>query len=602
MVKKATDTKTKDTTGTVKHIDIMELLPNPYQPESRAAVNPETAKKFALSIQEHGLIQMPVVRFILGEGKVSQEQVVNGHYEIADGWLRRSGFLCNLVELGLQEYATMPCVERKLTDQQMADMVMEANTVRKDLNVIELAKFYQRYLEDFKIPQAELARRHNCSQGEIANTIRLLDLPEDIQGKIISQEITETHGRQLLRLNNSGALQQEVLTETIKEGRSVDKLSNDIAQKIWWNSVNLDPSEYPKPMFDTAGCEGCPNRQKIGRPYSNEKKTWRCLDKACFLKKTDEAENERVAKLAKEIAKAKAKAGDDKGAKGAKGAKGVGVIDCTDDKMTWRDYQELDSYKKIDNPEQCKTCEHRAIGKFYNGRTGPICTNVKCFQAKEKALQAKEAAESRKAEQELSQQVKAVCENVSDEASMVRVISAFLLGRCNKDPREKFMRLYGVTDMLEYFTATEKVDMLPRLAALVLQIERYQGEKGRFVKMLADLSGTGAALDKQLADFKEAHCKTCQYNEAEGGCSILIRVYIEDKCYRYIKVKKVKEEEKKEVEAQKSENEELMEALPCEDCQNAPTCDRSFFHDDGQDGYVCENKVSGAREEEVAKV
>ena len=592
MVKKAKDTKAKET-GTVKHIDILELLPNPYQPESRTNVDPETAKKFAVSFQEHGLIQMPVVRFILhglSGGKISQEQGVNGHYEIADGWLRRSGFLFNLQELGLQEYAKMPCVERSLTDQQMADMVMEANTVRKDLGAIELAKFYQRYLEDFKIPQAELARRHNCSQGEIANTIRLLDLPEDIQGKIISQEITETHGRQLLRLNDNGALQQEILKEAIKQGSSVSELSNAIGQKIWWNSVNIDSSEYPKPIFDTAGCEGCPNRQKIGNPYSSETKKWRCLDKACFQEKTDQVEKKRVAKLAKEIAKAQAKASGN--AKGAKGAKGdVGVIDCTADKMTWRDYQELEGYKKIDNPEQCKTCEHRAIGKFYNGRTGPICMNVKCFQAKEKALQAKEAAESRKAEQELSQKVKAVCMNVSDEASIVRVITAFLVGRCNKDPREKFMKLYGITDLMEYFTAGKA--LLPRLAALVLQIERYQGEKGRFIKMLADLEGTGAELDKQMDAFKEAHCKTCQYAE---GCSILIRVYLEDKCYRYYKVK---EEKKKEVE-QKSEHEDLMEALPCEDCQNAPTCDRTFFYVDDKDGYVCDKKVSAG--EKVAKV
>lgn len=531
LMSKSASAKKKKETGTadIRYIALGDLLPNPYQPESRAAVDPETAKKFALSFQEHGLIQTPVVR------------ASNGSYQIADGWLRRAGFLCNLQEFGLQEYAKMPCVVRELTDQQMADMVMEANTVRKDLNVIELAKFYQRYLEDFKIPQAELARRHNCSQGEIANTIRLLDLPEDIQGKIISQEITETHGRQLLRLNNSGNLQQEVLKETIKEGKSVDKLSNDIGQKIWWSSGNLDPDDYPKPPFDTAGCEGCPNRQKIGRPYSNEGKKWRCVDKACFQEKTDQAENKRVAQLAKEIAKAKAKAGKDKGEKG-----GAGIIDCSDNKLTWRDYQALDSYKKIDNPGECKTCEHRAIGKFYGGTTGPICMNVKCFQAKEKALQAKQAAASRKAEQELSQQVKAVCENGHDETVVFKIISEYLLAHSRKDTRERFVKLYGITDLGEHFTPGEKVDVPSRVAALVLQLERYEGERGRFMKMLADLAGTGAELDRQIAAFKEAHCKTCRYEDEYGPCTILLRVYPEGKCYRYYKVK---EEEREETDA-----------------------------------------------------
>jgi ParB family chromosome partitioning protein len=578
MSKQNAQVKEEKRTVDVKYLDILELLPNPYQPESRVDVDRELAKKFALSFQEHGLIQTPVVRFVRGEGKISQEQFSNGHYEVADGWLRRAGFLVNLQEFGLEEYAKMPCMVRDLTDQQMADMVMEANMVRKDLNSIDLAKFYKRYLEDFKIPQAELARRHNCSQGEIANTIRLLELPGDIQEKIISQEISETHGRQLLRLNFNAELQQEILKQTVEQGYPVSELSNRIAQKIWWSSENIDPDDFPKPPFDTAACETCPNRQKIGSPYSHEGKKWRCLDKDCFAKKKEEMENKRAAQLAKEIAKAKKQAGKGESKKG-----GVAIIDCTSNKMTWRDYQDLESWKKIDNPEECKTCEYRAVGKFYNNRTSPICLNVKCFQAKEKALQAKQAAETRKAEQELSQEVKAVCMKVSDEASMVRVISTFLLGRCNKDPREKFMRLYGITNLVEYFMATEKVTVLRRLAALVLQIERYQGEKGRFMKMLADLNGTGAVLDKQIADFREAHCKTCRYDEDGSGCSLLIRVYLDEKCYRYYKVKE--EEGEKKVGADSQE-------IPasCQDCLIQKECFGSAVWQAYSGNPACPNK------------
>jgi len=582
MVKKTT-TKAEQEIGAIQYLDVLSLHPNPYQPDSRLQVDPETAKKFALSFQEHGLIQTPIVR------------VFDGHYEIADGWLRRAGFLFNLQEFGLQEYTKMPCVVRELTDQQMADMVMETNTVRKDLNPIELAIFYKRYLEDFKIPQAELARRHNCSQGEIANTIRLLDLPEDIQGKIISQEITETHGRQLLRLNYSADLQQEVLKDTIEEKSSVNELSNRIANKIWWSTENIDPNDYPKPPFDTAGCTTCPNRQKLGYPGSNERKKWRCLDKKCYAEKEEEAEKERVAEMSKEIAKAKAKVGKDDG-KG-KEAK-VAVIDC--EKLGWRDFQELDGWKKIDNPEECKTCEYRAVGKFYNKRHGPICLNVKCFQAKEKALQAKQAAEGRKAEQELSQQVKAVCENASDETAMCKVISGYLLAHCRKDTRERFFKLYGITDTGEYFAPGEKVDVLARMAALALQIERYEGETGRFMKWMAGLAGTGAELETRIAAFVEAHCKTCENSSELGGCSSLMRVYPEEKCWRYRKMEEETATEQVEQPAGKSEHQEIMDSLPCKDCENAPTCDRSFFHTDGQDGYVCDRKVSAGAREEVA--
>jgi len=525
----ATSRKKKEETTIIdiRYINLADLLPNPYQPESRLQVDPETATKFALSIQEHGLIQTPVVR------------VANGHYEIADGWLRRAGFLLNLQGFGLQEYAKMPCVVRDLTDRQMADMVMETNTVRKDLNPIELAQFYKRYLEDFKVTQVELARRHNCSQGEIANTVRLLDLSEDIQGKIISQEISETHGRQLLRLNYDPELQQEMLTKTVEDGGSVNKLANDIASKIYFRSANIDPSDYPHPEFDIKECEGCPNRQRLGSPYSGDRgKKWRCVDKKCYEKKTAEVEKKRVADLSAEVAKAKEAAGLGKG-KGKKGK--VAVIDCAN--LNWRDYQELDSSQKIDNPEECKTCEHRAVGSFRGGRSGPICANVKCFQAKEKALEAKKAAATKKAEQELSQHVKAVCEEASDEASMFKVISEYLLAHCTKDPRDKFMRLYGITNLEEYFNPGENVPVLPRMAALVVQIERYQGEKGRFMRMLAELSGNTDEIDKLLADFKEKHCKTCGKNTEQGGCSLLMRVYPEGhRCWGYWE-KKVEEEE-----------------------------------------------------------
>jgi ParB-like chromosome segregation protein Spo0J len=72
-----------------QYIPLDDLLPNPYQPETRVNVDPETAKKFAYSIQEHGLIQMPVVR----PGKE------DGKYEVGDGWLRRAGSMAVYREL-----------------------------------------------------------------------------------------------------------------------------------------------------------------------------------------------------------------------------------------------------------------------------------------------------------------------------------------------------------------------------------------------------------------------------------------------------------------------------------------------------------------------
>jgi len=573
----------------IKPIPLEDLLPNPYQPATRAEVDPETAKKFALSIQQHGLIQTPVVR-------VGKE---DGKYEIGDGWLRRAGFAYLASNITNSPYRKMPCVVRQLTDQQMADMVLEANTIRKDLNPIELAKLYKKYLDDFGIPQVDLARRHNCSQGEIANTIRLLDLPADIQEKIISQEISETHGRQLLRLNYNPEMQHKELNDAIKEGTSVNQLSNSIAQAIYYSSENIDPKEYPTPPFDVTECESCANRQKIGYPFSSETKKWRCLDKACYKKKEGKAEEERIAKLTAEIKAAREAAPQQqelelKGkGKGKKKKDEVGVIDTQ--KMTWRDYQELErGYHTIDNPGECKTCPNRAVGKFFNDRTGAICINVKCFKEKEKTHQAKEAAKAKQAEQDLTVKLIGVCERNLDQATLLKVVAAHLIIHSRKDTLEKFGRMYHISDVAAYFASSNNGDTLRRLAALVLQKERYEGEKGMFVKMLADLEGTGGEIDKQVKAFQEKHCSTCRYKK--GTCWTLMRVFLDGKCYRYSKKKKgdIEVDETAETVDEKSstgsEAQELEDSLPCKDCTKAETCDRSFFYADNHSGYICDRK------------
>ncbi|HEY56516.1 MAG TPA: ParB/RepB/Spo0J family partition protein, partial [Dehalococcoidia bacterium] len=188
-----TKAKQSDRSDVAILLDIYSLLPNPYQPESRVAVSMEVGAQFGNSIKEHGLIQPIIVR------------LKDGEYEVGDGWLRVCGY--RWLDGNDGSWSEIPGIVRDLTDQQMADLVMEANTIRKDLNPIELAGFYKRYLEDFGITQAELARRHHCSQGEIANTVRLLELPDDVRQKVISQEISEAGGRQLLRLNTRPELQ-----------------------------------------------------------------------------------------------------------------------------------------------------------------------------------------------------------------------------------------------------------------------------------------------------------------------------------------------------------------------------------------------------------
>ncbi|MDD5081748.1 MAG: ParB/RepB/Spo0J family partition protein [Dehalococcoidales bacterium] len=506
-------------------LDIERIRPNPYQPESRLEVDEETAKKFGLSILEHGLLQTPIARQVT-KFIPRQTDIV---YEMGDGWLRRSGFAW-LARNGHPEYGRMPLEVRELTDKQMADLVLEANSVRKDLTPIDRAKFFKRYLEDFKITQAELARAHNCSQGEIANTIRLLELPEDIQGKIISQEISETHGRQLLRLNYKPELQSKVLAESIRQGYSINQLSNQIQSEIYRDSENLDPNDYPKPEIDVAGCEKCPSRQKIGSPYSSDKKTWRCLDKDCYQKKKAAESQARVDAMKAEIAAAKKDAGDK--------TKSGGMLDLS--KLTWRDYQELDSSAHEIDMTECRNCSRRAIGKDWRDRPLKVCIDVKCFKAKEKVHQDKEAAKAREAEKQLTERVKAACDNLKDESTAFRIIIDYLVGHSRKDTRERVARMCGLKENeLANKLANDAEDrVITMTLALVVQKERYEGEKGVFQKMLADLEGTSAELDKALDAHRAKHCKGCSNDNDNRTCRHLLQRHGEgwkDKCYHYSK-------------------------------------------------------------------
>jgi ParB family chromosome partitioning protein len=288
-------------------VDIREILPNPYQPPGRIVPPKEALDRIVASIEEHGLIQTPVVR-----------RRTDGKYEMGDGWIRRCAYL-ELSVGGNSKYSLLPVNIRELSDRQMADLIVEANMVRLDLSPIDLALFYVKYLEDFGITQAELARLHHCSQGEIANTIRLLDLPPEIQSKVISQEISETHARSLLQLGDRLDDKKRVnklVAQIVEQHASVADIDREIKRELWESSAPLSggQSESGKPLFDTKPCEKCDSHQLLKYPWGgNEEKKPRCTNKKCWGEKQDAAaqaaSKELLVELAKKDSKPREKAG-----------------------------------------------------------------------------------------------------------------------------------------------------------------------------------------------------------------------------------------------------------------------------------------------------
>src|SRR5437016_8810872 len=163
-------------------VPVNAVAPNPKQPRPR--FEDETIASLARSIREVGILQPLVVR-----------RAGDGRYELIAGERR----LRAAKAAGL---ATVPIV---LRDSEDADLLREAlieNIHREDLNPIEQAEAFRQLLEELGLKQDELAERVGVSRSHIANTIRLLALPLDVQQLLTDDKISAGHARALLSLGD----------------------------------------------------------------------------------------------------------------------------------------------------------------------------------------------------------------------------------------------------------------------------------------------------------------------------------------------------------------------------------------------------------------
>ncbi|WP_409272867.1 ParB/RepB/Spo0J family partition protein [Neobacillus sp. SCS-31] len=192
----------------VQDIRIKDLRPNPYQP--RKHFEPEAIEELKESIQEHGILQPLVVR-----------KSIKG-YEIVVGERRyRAAKLAGL--------ETVPAVVRDLSEQQMMELAVLENLQREDLSPIEEAAAYQTLMEKLNLTQEEVAKRLGKSRPHVANHIRLLSLPKQIQELISKGTISMGHGRALLGLRQKAKLSL-LVDKTVKESLNVRQLEKLIQQ------------------------------------------------------------------------------------------------------------------------------------------------------------------------------------------------------------------------------------------------------------------------------------------------------------------------------------------------------------------------------------
>lgn len=171
-----------ESTGKPLEIPLDQIDRNPFQ--TRTRFDEAQLEELAQSIAASGVVQPIVVR-PLGEGRY---QLITGERR----WLasRKAG------------KSTIPAIVRQANDEQTLEMTIVENLQRADLNPMEQARAYQRLSHDFKMTQEQMATRTGKERASVANFLRLLRLPEPIQQKVESGDLSFGHARTLLALDS----------------------------------------------------------------------------------------------------------------------------------------------------------------------------------------------------------------------------------------------------------------------------------------------------------------------------------------------------------------------------------------------------------------
>ncbi len=199
--------------GVIAKIEIAKIKPNPYQP--RETFDRTALEELKQSIIEKGVIQPITVRRLPG-----------GMYELISGERRVRAS----TEAGLTHIPAY--IIEVESEKELLELSLIENIQREKLNPIEIAKAYQRLIEELGYTQEEIAKKIGKDRTTVANFIRLLKLPEQIQESLKRGEITMGHARALINLP-SRKLQVEIWNKIVKQGwsvRKVEKIVRDLSK------------------------------------------------------------------------------------------------------------------------------------------------------------------------------------------------------------------------------------------------------------------------------------------------------------------------------------------------------------------------------------
>lgn len=221
-------------TATVREISLADIVPNPRQP--RSAVLPETLSELADSIREHGVIQPIIVTRTLPAG--------GGSYQIIAGERRwRAARLAGL--------STVPVIVKEATPEQLLELALVENIQREDLSPLEEGEAFRALIDDFGLNQGEVAEKVGKSRVAVANTLRLLRLPDPVKALLTEGALSEGHARALLALPEDDLIVKAA--EQVVARELTVRQTEDLVRRL------LAAGTAPAPSQEEAEATGDPN-------------------------------------------------------------------------------------------------------------------------------------------------------------------------------------------------------------------------------------------------------------------------------------------------------------------------------------------------------
>ncbi|MEM7798897.1 MAG: ParB/RepB/Spo0J family partition protein [Chloroflexota bacterium] len=196
----------------LRMVAVDKISPNPHQP--RTEFNQEKLEELAASIQAHGLIQ-PLI--------VTEEK--NGQFFLIAGERRwRASQLAGLKEL--------PVVVKEATAREMLELAIIENVQRDDLNAVEEALAYRQLIDEFNLTQNDVSISVGKARSTVANLVRLLELPPNVQQAVVDGKISGRHAREMLRLNDTDSIAiilQSVISQNLNVRQTADRIDKLLA-------------------------------------------------------------------------------------------------------------------------------------------------------------------------------------------------------------------------------------------------------------------------------------------------------------------------------------------------------------------------------------